>query len=88
MDFDKMEKGEELMATAASVTASVTMSASLALAGLSQTVSGGLKPSDGATVRVGDPAVSAVLPSLSSLLSDTTELSRTTDSLDSVHDEL
>jgi protein transport protein SEC20 len=61
IDLDIMEKGGGVMTTAVAVASSVTTSASLALVGLSQTVSGVLKPSDGATVGGGDP--SAVLPS-------------------------
>jgi len=89
IDLDILEKGEGVMATAVAVASSVTTSASLALAGLSQTVSGVPKPYDGATVRDEDPSVSAVLlPSLSSVLSAATELPRTTDPLDTIHDEL
>lgn len=82
IDLDNIEKGEGAMATVAAVASSITTTASSALVELSQTVSGVLKSSDGATIGAEGSSGSAVLPLLSS------ELPRTTDLLDTIHDEL
>jgi protein transport protein SEC20 len=81
IDFDKLERGEGIMGTASVIVSSIMASPSSTLAGFPRA------DSDASSTAV-DVTLS---PSLSSIISSTAGLPRTTDPIDSslgVHDEL